>query len=220
MIPKIIHQIFFNIQNKELTDIDVFYRSHLNCSNQQGFEYILWNEKDCKKLIKEDYNHYLEFYNNLRFDIQRLDFVRFCILHKYGGFYIDLDMFILNDLTPLLNNTKVFHNIKYVKANYSFIENDFIGSIKNYEMWYYVMNECVKNYKEKSEIEIYKTWKGRFVLQTTGPKFLSRFVKKVFPNYQPKKLVYTKWNKDEKDTYYIEDYKLNSWIKNEAKRVI
>ena len=212
MIPKIIHQIYFNLYDTKLEEQEFFYRSHLNCSNQKGFKYMLWNEQTSLELIKNEYNTYLKFYKDLRYDIQRNDFIRFCILHKYGGFYIDLDMIILQPLDSLINNTKVFHNIRYVKPNFSFIENDFMGVIKGHELWKHVMKYCVINYNEKKQIDIYNTWKGRFVLQTTGPKFLARFIKKVFPKYKPLKLVYTKWSNGNKENYYIEDYKLNTWV--------
>ena len=64
-------------------------------------------------------------------------------------------------------------------------------------------------------MDIYEKWKGRFIMQTTGPKFLSRFIKNTLPKYKPMKLVYTKFQSDSKEGFYLQDFKLNSWIKNQ-----
>ena len=220
MIPKIIHQIYFNLFDKELEENDIFLQSHNICKNPKGYEYMLWDETSTFELLKNDYPSYIDFYNNLRYDIQRLDFIRFCILHKYGGIYIDLDMIILQPLDNLLKNEFVFHNIRNVKENYSFIENDFIATAPKNKMWEYIMQGCVLNYEQKKKIKVYDTWKGRFVLQTTGPKFLARCIKAMYPNYKPMQITYTKWSQDDKTNYYIEDYKLNTWIKNKNNSVV
>jgi len=216
MIPKIIHQIFFEIYNKKIEDFDCFLESKKIAERQEGYKYILWDIKTADRLIKKHYSEYYDFYKKMRFDIQRVDFIRFCILHKYGGFYLDLDMLILKSLDPLTKNKYVFHNIRYVQPNYSYIENDFIGSVPSSKLWLYAMSACVKNYNQKKNMEIYDIWKGRFVLQTTGPKFLARVVKKALPKYKPKQIAYTKWSKDSKDKYYVQDFKTNSWVNDKA----
>tara|TARA_R110001632_G_scaffold39236_2_gene98269 strand:+ start:1016 stop:1675 length:660 start_codon:yes stop_codon:yes gene_type:complete len=212
MIPKIIHQIYFDMTGKGIDYFPMFVKSREICQGYSDYEYILWDEKKCLKLISEDYPEYLSFYNSFRFEIQKIDFVRFCILHKYGGFYIDMDMYKLRSLDPLLSKQFVFHNIRYVQKNYSFIENDFIGSESGSPLWLKVMKDCVSNYREKEAMSIYDTWKGRFVLQTTGPKFLSRAIKKYIPQYKPMRIAYTKWSKDSEAGYYIRDHKANTWV--------
>jgi len=216
-IPKIIHQIYFNLYDKKLEENPIFLESHNNCKSQEGYKYMLWDEEKSLKLLKNDYPQYLEFYKNFRYNIQKIDFIRFCILHKYGGFYIDLDMTILKPLTPLINNTYIFHNIHHSKPNYSFIENDFMASLKDIHIWSDLMKYCVTNYKEKENIEIYDMWKFRFVMQTTGPKFITRYFKQNLPSYKPLKLAYTKWQSENPtdnnlNEYYLRDYKLNSWF--------
>lgn len=96
------------------------------------------------------------------------------------------------------------------------------------------MEECLINYKEKSSNPIYDKWKGRFVLQTTGPYFISRVMKEVLPKYKKKyyvwvpdrmlqefKLPLTNENIDE---YYLVDNMNRGWmdeigIKNNKKPV-
>lgn len=219
MIPKIIHQIYFNLTGNGIDYFPVFKKSKQICQGYTDYEYILWNEESCEQLIKNEYPEYYKFYNSFRFEIQKIDFVRFCILHKYGGFYIDLDMYILKPLDALRKKNMVFHNVRHVQKNYSYIENDFIGSVADSELWLQVMKACKHNYKEKSEMKIYNTWKGRFVLQTTGPKFLSRFIRKNAPAIKPMRLAHTKWSVDSQEDYYIKDFKANTWIDHNKKAV-
>jgi mannosyltransferase OCH1-like enzyme len=219
MIPKKIHQIYFNLTGKEIEQFPMFLKSKEICQGYSDYEYTLWNEESCRNLISEHYPSYLDFYDAFRYEIQKIDFVRFCILHRHGGFYIDMDMFILKPLDALRGKEFVFHNIRHVKERWSWIENDFIGSVQGSRLWESAMKECVKNYKEKESIDIYDIWKGRFVLQTTGPRFLSRFIKKVAPSYKPMHIAHTKWSKDGTEQYYIEDFKANTWIDHDKKVV-
>ena len=43
-------------------------------------------------MIKNEYPWFLKTYTSYPYDIQRVDAVRYFILHKYGGIYIDLDV--------------------------------------------------------------------------------------------------------------------------------
>ena len=217
MINKIIHQIYFNLTDREIDEIEEFKQSSDICKNQKGYEYKLWSEDDCQNLIDEHYSDYKSLYDNFRFEIQKIDFIRFCILHKFGGVYIDLDMFILKPLCDLLKGKKyVFHNVKDVQPNWSLIENDFMASIEGSPLWLDIMKECKTNYYEKLGVNVYETWKGRFIMQTTGPRFLSRYFKNKFPNYKPFNIAKTNKHTVDEERFYIQDLKMNTWIKNKA----
>ncbi len=72
-----------------------------------------------------------------------------------------------------------------------------------------------ENYNTVAAKKIYDIWKIRFILQTTGPKYVSRIVKKYLKNYKPfRNIVYTQKHIGEhnKDDYYFQDYKTNSWV--------
>ena len=123
-------------------------------------------------------------------------------------------MIPLRNIGRLIKNKHyLFHNIRSVKKNYSYIENDFMGGKKGDLFWKELIEYCMREYLKKKKMKIYKKWKGRFVLQTTGPKMISRFVKKRYSERIPlQNIVYTKWNRDKKTGYYIQDLKLNSWV--------
>ena len=63
----------------------------------------IWNPlEEIKGTILEPYSEYYK--NSIRFDNKNWiagDFFRLLCLHKYGGFYFDMDILILRDLSPL-----------------------------------------------------------------------------------------------------------------------
>ena len=213
MIPYIIHQIYWDLGNGNIEYNDIFYNSHQLFKSIDGFKYKLWDKSSCDNLIQTKFSALAyNFYMNLRYDIQRIDFARMCILYEYGGIYFDLDMIPIREFDNLLNRDFLFHNIRYIRPNYSYIENDIMGSVKHHPFWLELIDYCQKEYNIKSQMNIYNVWKGRFVLQTTGPKLLSRFIKKHYSYIKPMKLVYTKWNRDTMKGYYFKDLTLNMWV--------
>ena len=147
-----------------------------NFAKLHNYDYKLWDLKDCEKLIDEKYPQYRNLWDNFRFPIQRADFIRYGILHSYGGLYIDCD------IKPVKNLDSVFKDDLYfvywandkLKKPYNAI----MGSSKGNPLFLDIMEECEKAFIEKSKIKIYNEWKGRFVYQTTGHHFLQKVLKK------------------------------------------
>ena len=65
-------------------------------------------------------------------------------------------------------------------------------------------------------MDVYHIRKGRFVLHTTGPMALSRFVRsKRMHLYVNTGVCLTKWHTDQKESkFYFQDHKTNLWIKH------
>jgi Mannosyltransferase OCH1 and related enzymes len=161
----------------------------------------------------------------MKYDIQRIDYIRFFILHKFGGFYIDLDMIAIKPLNTLLKCDMILNNINHLVTNHNeFVINDFMATKKQNSFMMFLIKAVPINYKQKENIEIYKVWKARFVVQTTGPKFISRMVKKYLPNYKPFNVVWTKWRNDNwkkipRNNYYVECHRAGSWLNETNKNL-
>lgn len=56
------------------------------------FTYKLWTDELALDFIKTHYPWFLPTYLGYKFDIQRADVIRYFVLHKYGGIYMDLDI--------------------------------------------------------------------------------------------------------------------------------
>ena len=90
VIPKIIHQTW------KTTSVPEHWRQSFdNCQKlvaQEGWEYKLWTDDDNRNLIKSFYPWFLTQYDTYEKNIHRADVVRYFILHRYGGIYMDLDI--------------------------------------------------------------------------------------------------------------------------------
>ena len=194
MIPKKIHHIYFNWhgedlipnytnESHDLTRTEIYSKClHASHLINHDYEHTLWSEEDCSTLIAEHFPNEEEFYHSMRYDIQRVDFMKFCIPYVHGGIYVDLDIFPLRKYDRILDRDFLMYNMSD-----DFIQQDFIASAPKNPIWKLLIGKIVENYKEKEKIEIYEKWKGRFVLQTTGPRFVTRFFKTHFKDYTPER---------------------------------
>lgn len=162
--PKIIHQCFGMWDSKIPPEIqkrmDTWKKLH------PGYEYILWDKKKCRDLIKNDFNWFLNIYDKYKYVIQRADAVRYFILYKYGGVYSDIDLEPVKDITPLLEKYKSKKCVLYKSPNSDMLTNDFmISKPKNpfwKKIWYYLM--IYSDYNSFS--------KHLTVMNSTGPILL------------------------------------------------
>ena len=88
----IIHQTFLGINNTKLEDNPIFIKSSnmwKEFALSNNYEYKLWDLKDVDELL---INNNLP--TSFRYIWNKIDFCRYVILNKYGGLYVDLDIFL------------------------------------------------------------------------------------------------------------------------------
>lgn len=80
-IPKIIHVI-----GRE-------WLMEMNSWSEHNPEYTIefYNDARCNEFIQEYYPQFIFTYNHLR-SVRKFDFIRYLIIHKYGGIYADSDI--------------------------------------------------------------------------------------------------------------------------------
>ena len=171
-----VHQIFFKFPPDYLPieTFPDFLHSKRRFQQCEDWDYKLWDEKMVKELILDCCPDFLPFYEELRFDIQRVDVAKYLIAHFVGGLIADLDVFpwpskidfidlnllqVVNDSNPKRTQNDIFYCPK--------------GALPG------ILESLKENYYRCKAIPIYKTWRFRFVLQTTGPMFWTRFLKKL-----------------------------------------
>lgn len=198
MIPKTIHQIFWNFKGKELNEIDVFRESvdeTKRFCEEYKYEYKIWNLKDCEELICEYFPQYITLWTEFRYPIQRADFIRYCILFIHGGFYVDCDVYPIQNLDSLLDSGRqVFTSWNDDKDKKPY--NAVMGSVKRNPLFLDIMDDIQNRVIEKQSKKIYDIWVGRLVFQTTGHHMLKRHVPKeniydLMLIYNEKKNIYT-----------------------------
>lgn len=66
------------------------------------YEYMLWTDELSRQFIATEYPSFLAMYDGYEYPIQRADAIRYFVLHKYGGVYMDLDIGCRRRLDTLL----------------------------------------------------------------------------------------------------------------------
>lgn len=173
-----VHQIF-GLLDDEMPELFV------NCSDKvkrwcfkNNYNYLLWNKSMCDTFVSENYPEYEELYNSVKYKIMKVDIVRFLILHKYGGLYLDMDI-VPNIDSVNDGDFKIAYKIAPKRKHY---EMEVIQSYKSNKLLLLFLDYVKTQIEEKNNIDIYNTWKARYVYQTTGPYSLNRFLKKMTIN--------------------------------------
>jgi mannosyltransferase OCH1-like enzyme len=171
-----IHQIFINIGKGELKDIPQFIwfqKKTETYAEKKEIPYKLWGKKEIEDLMDE--NGWREFYDNLRYDIQRIDFARLVILYVVGGLYLDLDVYPFPDVDIKWIFLEDFFIARWNNSHLPY--NAILGCKQGDPLMYKCIEEVMNSYEEKKDMEIYLIRKARFVFQTTGHYALHRVLK-------------------------------------------
>jgi len=170
----IIHQLFGFLGDKIMPKMfqDNQCKIKQFCDNN-NYEYRLWSPDDEDDLFK-GYEKYKPLYDSVRFSIMKVDIIRFIVLHKYGGVYLDLD------IEPVIDKLKPYtfaSNIKMIK-NRKLYEIEILQSCKDNPILLQYLDYVITQVQEKDNIDVYKDWKWRYIMHTTGPCCFTRFIKK------------------------------------------
>lgn len=141
MIPKKIHYIWIGKNKPESLKktIDTWKKRAPN------YSLIEWNEK---KLPNFDNKFYQEALENGDYAFAS-DYARLKILYKYGGIYMDTDMYLLRNPTKILTNKQLVFGIQNSKILFSA---GFIAAIPKQEF----IGEAINFYDEVNYNDVYK----------------------------------------------------------------
>lgn len=203
---KIIHQIWFGtIPNK--SEAKKAYKKLQYCVNSwyiQNPNWLRfeWNRENCMLLVKNFYPQHLDMFKNYKYEIQRCDAVRYMILHRYGGWYVDMDYFCNRPLDDV--HEKYKNDIYFVQTpNKTFFqEDDYVSnslmfSIPKHPFW----NELLLHLEKNQKYRLYFS-KHFVVMNTTGPILVNRVYSLYKYRYGLKSLPYKNFQ-----PYGVKDFK-------------
>ena len=156
------------------------------------YRYYYFSSYDCRKFIKIHYNHLLEVYDRLLPGAYKADFWRYCILHKYGGFYLDCRMLVYASFDTIIQKQTEF--MSCVDVNQNMVYQAILGAIPNSKFLKIAIDLCVDNItKRKNDIGD---------LGITGPKVMGNAINKVLKrtinedltNLHNDKIVLLRWD--------------------------
>ena len=163
-LPRIIHQTY---KSNDLPENFRTWRDECKMLNP-CWEFKLWTDDDNLNLVKTFYPELLPLYEGYDVAIKRIDAVRYMMLHKYGGVYMDMDMTCLRSF-----NESTFRepNTFYAARQHRHAETDqeqrvanaFMASTPRHPLLSKILNG------------LHRT-KDLHVVMATGPGFLTRMI--------------------------------------------
>lgn len=152
------------------------------------FEYLFFDDRQVEEFIDKEFPEYRRAFDAFPVRIQRYDFFRYLAVYRYGGFYLDMDVFLALSLSELLDVGCVFpfealtinaylreeHAMDWEVGNYAF------GAAPGHPFLLAIIDNCLRAQKDRDWV----TTMGRsvprifrdeyYVLYTTGPLLVSR----------------------------------------------
>lgn len=169
-IPQIIHQIWSGIDEplpKPFRILgDTWKRDYPN------WKYEFWDNERMNIFIHEYYPQYWDIYNRFPYNVQRWDVIRYLILHKLGGMYVDFDYESIRSIDPLLEKKTCCFSVEksYTPDKHTpiYFNNALMLSIPGHSF----MDKIIKQVFSNCTLDHKKISKSEYVFKTTGPDLL------------------------------------------------
>lgn len=101
-IPKIIHQLWIGPKSAPTKHMNTWKETH----EKLGFEYIFWNEEEIvKRGFESKLKHRIDSMSEWN---GKADILRWEILYKYGGVFVDADSICIEPFDKLIKKYKAF----------------------------------------------------------------------------------------------------------------
>ena len=176
-IPRIIHQIYEDPAgpSEGLLKLAETWKEH-----HPTWEYRFWGRKEIEDFLTTEFPDFVPTYRAYPFNVQRWDAIRYLILYKIGGLYVDLDYECLEPLDSLLNDAlccmgmePTVNAITHDKS--MIIGNALMASVPNH-LYFEAMIKDMKNGEKYSTLS-----KSLQIMETTGP-FMTTRLYEDYPN--------------------------------------
>jgi len=127
--------------------------------------------------------------SNYKYPIQQCDTIRYLLLHRYGGWYADMDYYCCKPLDEVANkypnDIYLVQTPNTIGTDIDHVSNSLMFSKANHSFWKQLMVELEKN----PTVPYYYT-KHLVVMFTTGPVIVNRVYSKYKYRFRVKSLPY------------------------------
>lgn len=172
ILPKIIHQTWNDSPTPKYFD----ELTNSWKANHPDWDYILWTDEMNREFIRQFFPAFLLQYDSYEDKIQRVDVVKYFILYKLGGVFLDLDFRCLKNIGPLLDGAECAFGIEPIQHCEQYqremiISNAFMASKPN-NNFFKTICDSLPSYawKEAPFVE--------YILSTTGSIALTEIYEK------------------------------------------
>lgn len=191
---RVLHQIWFWTISTTYFESQKLYRKLKKFRDSWKLKniewcHVEWSKDNCYQLVKNHYPHHLDMYKNYTYDIQRCDAVRYFILHRYGGVYVDMDYYCNRSLDEVMKNyTSDIYLVqtpnKILLQDDDYVSNSYmISRASQHPFWLHAMIEM-----EMSKDVPQYYGKHLVVMLTAGPSLLNKVYHKYKHRYNVKSL--------------------------------
>jgi glycosyltransferase involved in cell wall biosynthesis len=152
------------------------------------YEYLFFDDEQVEAFVEREFPQYLTLFRSFQLPIQRSDLFRYLAVYHYGGFYFDLDVLLVSDLSGLLEAGCVFpfegltfsqllrtrYQMDWEIGNYAF------GAVAGHPFLKAVIENCLRAQHDPAWVKLMMRGfpplsRAEFtVLNTTGPGLVSR----------------------------------------------
>lgn len=169
-IPRIIHQIWSGIDGPLPEQFRIFGETWKSC--YPDWKYILWDNRMMNAFIQEYYPQYWEGYNSFHYNVQRWDAIRYLILYKMGGMYVDFDYESLEPMDSLLRDKECCFSLEpdihSPKPGQIYFNNAMMLSIPRH----FFMKRIIDYVFSRESLDFDWHDKGACIMRTAGPEML------------------------------------------------
>lgn len=152
------------------------------------FEIRFFDDAMIEAFLDENFPQYRSDYHTFKHRIQKYDFFRYLAVYRFGGFYLDLDIFLARPLTPLLNSACVFPFEELAEGEYFSqrfgmdwqIGQYAFGAEAGHPFLAAIIENCLRAKRDPGFVQPMmrgipaSMQSDFFVLNTTGPGLVSR----------------------------------------------
>ena len=131
------------------------------------WEYRLWTDKDNLTFVSQNFPDFYKTFIDFPKNIMRADVIRYLIMEKIGGLYLDLDYEMIrsfdyhtSSIILPMNRSEKFGDPE------NSLGNSIFASVPNHQFWV-----DAREYLQKNKIELKNYLQ---VLEETGPGFLTK----------------------------------------------
>jgi len=165
-IPKIMWQSWHDkmVPSGLQTCVDAIKSKH------PDFQYNLYNDDMCREFILEHYPQALQAYDDLIPAAYRSDLWRLCVLHKYGGIYLDIKFECVDDFTlhSVLDKEYYVYDYQPRPLPQTRVGNGFIVSLPE--------NPILLEYIDAIIANVNNRFYGETSLDITGPDLFGKIL--------------------------------------------
>ena len=182
-IPKIIHHTAPTNKDKWNPVWDKCYESWKEHHDPSEYEFIMWNDEDIDNLVKEKYPHFFDTYQSFPLHILKIDFARACMIHQYGGIYVDMDIYCYQNFWDQFEREVVLVG---ALAEDEKVQNSFFGGEKGSSFYVLYMSQMITEFKRAPNLDALmmnapphidkNLLFSHYVKQITGPYCLSQSI--------------------------------------------